>query len=572
MPFPLRLCVPAVILFLFLFSSLVFSQEENVPVGNPVYLFLKRMEVKGIIERYQDAVLPLSRREVARHLSSVAERNDGLTGAEREWLVDFLSEFRYDVSGTTAGLHRLIDSEEPTFGAAAGMLFSGREKYLYAHADSTVSFFVNGLLDFDARRIRGDALGPRHAEFLQAGGRIRGTILGHLGYYAQWTNAQFWGSKELLGRDPLISQSFALQVTNIQNFDFAESYLRYGNEVVSAQVGRERVLWGTGYDQKMTLSENPRAFDFLRFDARYKGLKYTFMHAWLVGTPGRVQFSVPSDTTSLYAEEIAADKYFVAHRLDIAFGGVLTLGLQEMLIYGNRAPDLAYLNPLTIIESSQRSRGERDNAYWALDLKLHCIPRVELTAGITYDDINVPDLFTSVWSDRYAWQAGLFYADVFGIENTNLMVEYTRIEPFVYSHARSREGSYTNLDRLLGLRIGPNADSWFFRTDFLPERNLMLSARVSFVRKGENVLDAAGLLVRNVGSNPFVPHRDVDPRTKKFLDGELFHSGLLEFLATWEIVNQIWLDARYQYDWAENRQTGAGNRNHLIDIRLRTEF
>ncbi len=572
MPQPLRLCASAVFFILLLSSPLVFSQEENVPVSNPVYLFLKRMEVKGIIERYQDAVLPFPRREVARYLSSIADRKDRLTNAERGWLDDYLSEFRFDITGTTEGMHRLIDTEDPSFGAAVGGLFSGREKYLYDYADSSVTFFVNGLLDVDARRIRGDAIGRQHTEFLQAGGRIRGTILGHLGYYAQWTNAQFWGSRELLNRDPIISQSFALNVGNIQNFDNAESYLRYGNDVVSAQVGRERVLWGTAYDQKMTLSDNPRPFDFIRFDAHYKSLKYTFLHGWLVGTPGRLQFTVPADTASRYIEETAADKYFVAHRLDIAFGNAIDLGLQEMLIYGNRAPDLAYLNPLTIVESSQRSRGERDNAYWALDLTAHVIPHVELTAAITYDDINVPDLFTNAWNDRYSWQAGMFYADMFGIENTNLVVEYTRIEPYVYSHARSREGSYTNLDRLLGLRIGPNADSWFFRTDFLPLRNLMLSARVSFVRKGENVLDAAGFVIRNVGSDPFVPHSDLDPVRKKFLDGVLIHSGLLEFLATWEIVNQIWLDGRYQFDWEENMQTGARSNDHFIELRLRNEF
>jgi len=559
-------------LSLMMAASVSVSQMENVPVANPVYDFLKRMEVKGVIQQYNDAVLPIGRKEVADLLVQIDRKKDGLSGVDRGRLKDFLAEFRYDISGSTEGFHRLISSEEPTFGSALGELFSQREKYLYYHADSSVSFFVNALLDVDARAIRGDALGSEHAEYLQAGGRIRGTILGHLGYYAQWTNAQYWGSQALLARDPIISQSHALTVGNIQNFDFADSYLRYSNDVVSAQIGRERVLWGIGYDEKMTLSDNPRTFDFLRFDAKYKALKYTFMHAWLVGTEGVVIFTVPADTSARFQENVAADKYFVAHRLDLSFPGIIDIGLQEMLIYSNRSPDLAYLNPLSIIESSQRSRGERDNTYWGLDLQMHFIPSVELGATIIYDNINIPDLFTSVWTDTYDWQLAMMYADMFGLSNTNLMVEYTRVEPYVYSHSRSRDGSYTNLDRILGPRIGPNGDSWSFRTDYLAARNLTISLRVNIDRKGENVVDANGQVTKNVGSDPFMPHRDTDPQNKKWLDGILINSRHLELRGTWEIVNQFWFEGRIMFDAEENTVTGVRDENTTAIIHLKTEF
>ena len=560
-----------ILLALFL-CGICYAQEENVPVANPVYGFLKRMEVKGMIERYHDAVLPLARKEIGRFLDSVEVKQDRLSEAEKGWLRDFVSEFQYDMTGSTEGFHRLVDSESPDFLSSVGGIFSDREKYFYYYADSSVSFFVNGLVDFEERRSDGDALSRVNAEFFQAGGRVHGTVLHHLGYYAQWTNAKFWGSRELLERDPIISQSHALTVTNIQNFDFAESYLRYGNDIVSAEVGRERILWGNGYDQQMTISDNPRPFDFIRFDAQYKSLKYTFLHAWLIGTPGTVPFVVPADTAGKYTEDVAADKYFVGHRLEFSFPGVLDLGLQEMLIYSNRSPDLAYLNPFTIIESSQRSRGERDNAFWQLDLQLHMIRDLEIHADIVYDDINVPDLFTSAWNDRYAWQLGMFYADMFGVQNTNLMLEYTRVEPYVYAHPRSRDDSYTNLDRLLGPRIGPNADSWFFRTDYLPARNLQFSFRVIFGRKGENILDANGQVIKNVGSDPFVPHSDKDPVRKKWLDGTLIRNRNLELRATWEVVNQIWLEGRYWLDYTENTVTGARNENHTVTLHLRTEF
>ena len=562
----------AFVCIIFIISAPAWGQSENVPATHPVYTFLKRMEVKGLIEQYHDAILPLSRREVAGFLTTIKSNDSTLTEAEKGWLHDYLSEFQYDISASTEGFHSLLSSSEPTTGAALGQIFSHREKFLYAYTDSSVSFFVNGLLDVDARRIAGDALGDAHAEFMQFGGRFRGTILGHLGYYLQGTNAQFWGSRELLGRDPLISQSHALTVTDAQNFDFGEGYFRYDSKIVSVQVGRERVLWGIGYDQKMTLSDNVRVFDFIRADAQYKSLKYTFLHAWLTGTTGTLTFSLPSDTSAHFVEPIAADKYFAAHRLELSFPRLFDIGAQEMVIYSNRSPDLAYLNPITVIESAQRSRGERDNVLWAFDIRTHFLRNMELSATILFDDIHFAQMFSSAWYNRYAWQAGMFYADAFSIPNTSLMVEYTRVEPWVFAHNRSRDDSYTSLGAILGPRIGPNADAWFIRYDFLPLRNLFFSARVSFERKGENVVDDQGHLLRNVGGDVLQPHRDSDPETKKFLDGILLRTRRIQLLGTYEFINQMWFDVNFEFESIENTSLDTWDDNNTLELRLRMEL
>ncbi len=265
-------------------SVTAWSQAETVPASHPVYQFLKRMEVKRLLEGYHDAVLPLSRKEVGGHLGAVASHRPELSAAEQGWLDDFLSEFQFDITGSLEGFDALLTpSGEKTSSVGSGFL-GDRERVLYLYADSTVSLFLNGLLDADARRISGDPLGNAQATYVQVGFRMRGTALDHLGYSLQFTNAQFWGSRDLLARDPIISQSNALTVGDIQNFDFAEGSVRYDAGIVSAQVGRERVLWGAGYDEKMVLSDNIRQFDFIRFDAAYKAVRYSFLHGWLLGT------------------------------------------------------------------------------------------------------------------------------------------------------------------------------------------------------------------------------------------------------------------------------------------------
>src|SRR5512140_170753 len=78
-------------------------QAENVPATHPVYTFLKRMAVKGLIERYSETVLPVGRRDVAAFLDTVDGHRARLSETEREWLDDYLSEFRYDLTRNTAG-------------------------------------------------------------------------------------------------------------------------------------------------------------------------------------------------------------------------------------------------------------------------------------------------------------------------------------------------------------------------------------------------------------------------------------------------------------------------------------
>jgi hypothetical protein len=560
---------------LLLHSSLwtvLFAQAENVPVYHPVYIFLKRMEVRGIIEKYHDAVLPLGRKEVGRFLVEIKSSSSKLTDAEHGFLEKYMREFQFDITGSLEGFHSLINSEFPVESDGPGQVFADREKFLYALSDSNLSFFANGLLTVDGRGVFGDALGNRNTEFVQFGGRFRGTILNHLGFSLQGTNAQFWGSREVLFRDPVISQSFALGTTNAHNFDFVEGYARYDAGIVTAQVGRERVLWGAGYDQKMIASENVRVYDFIRADAKYKSLKYTFLHAWILGRRDNLLFTLPNDPGSTYVEPVVADKYFAAHRIELSLRRLFDVGFQEMAIYSNRAPDLAYLNPITLIESAQRSREERDNVLWAFDMQTRFLDDLEFSGTFVLDDFNIPDLGTDIWSNRFSYQAGMYYANPFSIRNANLMLEYTRVEPFVYSHNRSRENDYGSLGMPLGPRIGANADSWFMRFELLPSRNLIMQMSVWIERQGRNEVDSLGRLVRNVGSDILQPHRDIDPLYKKFLDGILFKTTRVQFFASFEFVRQLWLEGMFEFESVRNVTQGTETQNKTVMGRLRVEL
>lgn len=567
-----RFRIPLVLALVLLLAPLAFPQAENVPACHPVYLFLQRMEAKGIITRYRDAILPISRREVGEFLDTVRARQAKLSKTEQGWLADFMSEFHYDMTGSPERVYSLIGSEEPTVFSAIGQEFSNREKFFYAFTDSIATLFTNVLFDADVRKISGDDLGSQDAQYLQVGLHARGTLVGRLGYYLQFTNAQYWGSQELLARDPIISQSYALYSGNTQNFDFSEGYARYDGGIFAVQAGRERLLWGYGADQKMIVSDVSRVFDFIKADFQYKAIKYTFIHGWLLGRESRIPFEIPEDTSYTFSERVIADKYFAAHRFELSFPGLFDLGLQELYIYSNRSVDLAYLNPFVLLESAQRSRGERDNGLWGIDLQTHFIPNLELHGTLLFDDIHIPGSFSDAWYDKHAWQAGFLYADPVGIRNISLFVDYTRVEPWMFGHDFSRDNNYTHNGEMLGAPIGPNADAWTLRLDWFALRNLYLSGTVVKTREGNNLYDPGGQLVKNVGGDPLVPHRSTDPETKIFLDGARTDRYRAQFFARYEPINQMWVEATYLYDRAKDYTLSTVDENHTVIFHLRWEL
>ena len=105
--------------------SLLFAQAENVPATDPVYTFLKRMAVRGILERYSDAVLPLSRREIGEFLLIVDHNRDKLTESEKDWTRRYVDEFRYEVSGSAEGTNSLISTSAEGMTSGSGRFFTG---------------------------------------------------------------------------------------------------------------------------------------------------------------------------------------------------------------------------------------------------------------------------------------------------------------------------------------------------------------------------------------------------------------------------------------------------------------
>ena len=576
-PPPAALRVAALAAWLLLACGGAPAQVENVPVSNQVYEFIDRLGVRGILPLASATMVPLSRGRVAELLLETSKRRAELSSAEADYLDKFLREFAHEAGAapratadSAGGATGAVPAPPPDDwtpaglfnGSPAGEFFSSREKYLYYYADSSVSLFLEFLGTLEYRAGDGDTYDNADAVLETHGFRARGTIMDRLGYLAQVSNGTLWGDHDFALDDPRLRANFKFNEENSPYFDFAEAYLRADLSWFNLEFGREYLRLGTGYSDRLVLTDNAPAMDLLKLDARFGAVRYQFVHGSILMEPAW-NAGLAADDPLLYV-----NKYAAFHRLEVSLFDVLNAAFSEGVIYNRTAPEWAYLNPLIFLKSAEHSLQDRDNTMLALDLEVFPFAGWKLFGGLFVDDVDFSKLGTGWWGNQFAWQGGAYLADAAGVRDVDLHVEYTRIEPFVYTH-RLVGNAYTSGEFGLGHRIGPNSDEWLARAVFRPAASFRGSAGFRYGRHGANIVQD-GVVVFNAGGDILAGHRDTDGDTAEFLAGVRTDTRSLELRMWYEPLTDLTFEATYVYRSAST--TGASAVDHLLGVRGILEF
>lgn len=517
--------------FWILLMSTAYAQRELLPPSHPVYKFLLRQQMRGVLQDFRWGVLPLTRGDVARFLLTAQDRDDELSRVDQQKLIDFTAEFEYDMKRTLLRASPFL----PAFSFST-LFDNRRQKYLAVYEDSVATLFVDGFGSVSYRTASGDSVGSPFIALGELGVRLRGTLFNRLGFYLQASNGQRLGGDPAFGRlDNRLKANTKFREAG-KNFDFTTGYLQYDNDWLRLTLGREQLLWGTGYSDRMILSSTTVPFDFGKVELRYKSIIYSFVHGSLVGTDtlGR-QYS---------------SKYISTHRLEFSLSPRIRLGLSEAIFYSEQSVNFAYLNPLVFLTSADLAAdpANRNNALIGIDLELLPTRNVRMIGTFLIDDLNFETLKYAGEDKRgndnkFGWQWGLLWTDALRIANLSLYTEYTRINPFVYSH-RSIANSYTHKDLPLGHPLQPNSDEWLFGFDFDLTYRLSLSGQIRFQRAGQNIVDFRGRMVYNVGGDILRGDGDmVNPHV--FLDGRRVNHRLVTLGLEWQPIKQYFIEIKY---------------------------
>jgi Capsule assembly protein Wzi len=529
-----------------LFPVVLKAQMELVPVDHKVYPFLEMMSMKGLID-YNNASIPLSRRRVASYLEELDKVKSKLSPTEQKILADLLVEFSYDINRNLDKSYTLVQDFKAS--DPLSVFNDEKQKYLVSYTDPNFSLFLDGIGAVSYRNFDAQSFPKAHLSLFEIGPRLRGTLFDNIGYYVQVTEGQAVGGDQYArqvasGYDPLLTASYKF-VGNKFITGFNAGYLRYStdNHAFALTIGRDNFEMGNGYIDKLFISDHIPPFDFGRLDINYKFFHYSFFYGNLQGD----SLGVP-----------LASKNIVGHRLDIVLSPTFRFGMYEALILSNEGISFTYLNPISVIESENLSTGPKidalNNTLMGFDCEIRPYTNMGLQLTLLIDDLNTSTLGkkTPAGDDnKFGYQAGFMYAEPFGINDLTAIVEYTLLDPFVYSH-RTNMSTYTSWGISLGSALPPNSDQIALELNYYLTNRITLNFQYKHQRSGEGFLDAngnptlsdLGIITRNFGGD--VNRGDLDSKyTNDFLMGLRVNRDIFSLSARIEPIRQYFIDLTY---------------------------
>jgi hypothetical protein len=555
--------------FLFLYGNLT-AQVDNVPANNPVYAFLKQMQVQGILQNYSDIILPLSRKKVLEALEQIDAEKNKISETDREYLerlkekLNYYEEKQASLIKSDSSISSSIFDNFPS--DFSNNLFADSEKHLFSYNDKDISFYINPITEY---KYIYSSFYKNNASLLNIGGVFRGSYNGWLGFYLLGSNGTVLGNRDVAEIDQEVAQSYTFNNTKINYFPYTEGYIRLEKGIANVELGRERVLWGTGYLNRLVLSYNPPPFDFIRFNISYKSLSYNFLHGWLVQKP-----------TFTFIDSLAGNfktkgsKYVAISRLGFSPGNKLSLGITQMIIYSNRPVEAAYLTPFMFFESAQRSLNDLDNSFLSFDGRYLITNGLEINSSIIFDDLNFKRLSKGEWNgsnNGTAWQAGAIITDPLLMHDLVVKLEYIQIRPYIFSHPGLKGAlTYTNNGYLLSPNIQPNSTLFSAEIDYRFSREIYARMNYSHELHGNNIYNSNGDLIKNVGGDVFQNLTIYDSKFANLLDGARERTDIFTLSLDYEFLYGFYGNLSYQY---KSRASGSLNTsNQALSASVRLSF
>jgi hypothetical protein len=378
----------------------------TVPLDDPVYERLDRLDALGRLPGEVLGFRPLSRREVGRLLAAAGESAGefGAGAREMRWfergaIALAATNSRPDSIRRDNGLGRIDGVTHP--------LVAGREGLPYADG-ATLAF------------------GTEHAV-----APFRSLAL------AARTDARLFVSDDDEAGDASFRSLYARAT--------------FGNLVI--QAGRDALAWGAAPERGLLLSRNARPLDavVVTSETPYR-LPWLLRHAG----PTRIGLAV----AALGGDRTPAHAYLVATRGSFRLHPRLELGLWDTLILGGEgAPQPTVLEILHEIFPFSRSGLDEDLS----DHRIAIDTRWQLVPGqlLVYHESFLEDGFRPApWGDGWdviGLTVGAYLPSVGPDGTWDWRVEFTHLPAVAYRHGRWTSG-YTFGRRLIGNGLGPDAD------------------------------------------------------------------------------------------------------------------
>jgi hypothetical protein len=444
----------------------VHAQSVYLDPSHEAYDYLKRMEAHHIITGYRDAVKPITRGDIAAFLLEVQKHRDRLNDVERAQLDFFREEFFLE-------LKPLVDSSAQA--EERWHLYRYRGDPGVFNVDLTGGYSYQGYPDGSLTRTRSNGL------------MAYGYVGSSAGTYIYFRDNHEEGSR--LTAQKLFTQDRS-HVVSRADYGYME-YDDYDAQV-TADVSFLRLtiekmpnVWGAGEHGNIILSSKPPSYPQIKLRAKLgKDIDFTYIHAWLSSDIVDSLRSYSTGVPSTLGERIVyRQKYIAAQMLEATPWNGVNIAIGESEVYGGRSPELLYLIPVMFFKAGEHYSSDSDNSQVFGSVDVTAIRNYDLYASLFIDEFSTEDFASTLRQrNQLAFTLGVRAFDLVA-ENTELDVEYTRCNPWVYNH-KFPDATYQSHMIDLGHWIGQNADYLFVGGKYRPMRSLQLGVQFESLRKG----------------------------------------------------------------------------------------
>lgn len=462
------------IFFLLFFPGLLFSQVVFETVSSSVYDYLNRLSVKGIII-FNDELRPLSRKLIAEKLLEAECSIEELSALEREELHYYKKDFNPEIL-----IIRNSEKSQTVF--FENDLIAGFRPFLYRDKDFSIS--ADPVLGFTYRRQYEDNFNHRFNGLRFSGYFYKA---GFNFYFRD--NAESGNSIDFEKRLTSEPGNNPHKTTpDVIEYNFVEGSISYAWSWGSIDFSKENINWGNGRSGQLIFSDKVPSFPFVRLIVNpVEWLQFQYFHGWL--------FSGIVDSSSIRTTLVKGrdsyhqfDKFIASHIVSFYPFNNFSFSLGESIVYSHHIEPL-YLIPVIFFRladhyNSDSESNTGDNAQIFANTVYKYYPlKAKIYSTVFIDELSVAGLFDDTNLSSAGITAGINFVDPL-FNNSELVFEYTRVDPFVYMNSDDLQ-LYTSHGYQLGHWIGSNADQFYISYKQWILRGLSVLLWGEYIRKGQ---------------------------------------------------------------------------------------
>ncbi len=514
-----------------MFSNInLIAQVVFVPLTHPIYNYLERLEVKGIVKNLSTSTKPIYRKYVGEILSEIDK--DKLTPAELEEYGKYIGEF--------SDTHN-----------EKGHIIKYNYKNAVIYADPIFQF------DYDINKSN-DHNEDENGKHLKGGARVYGYFAGKIGYYFEGANNYEKSSKRELFKWDEQEQGIG-ELDQGKYYSQVTAYASLSTKYIDFIFGRFSNYWGCGETGSLVLSNKAPSYNQFMLKVDYfDRIEFTYFHASLFSDEldsSRVYFIKWNTGNDSIQRRFYKSKYVAGHRLEVIPFHNFSIAFNELAYYGERDFDWSYLNPIMFYWSAKNYTKDTDNLQIGMDCEWRPFRKVKLYGGFLIDELKLKNAFDNLHHHNHiAGQIGLYLVDPF-IKNLDFRIEYTALMPWIYTH-KVPVNSATNNDYVMGYWTKQNADNLYFAVNY--KVNPCLKTKIAFSRYRKGGLTDAWNQYHDEAEN--------------FLYGYQYKRYTISFKVNYNIWRELSLSAKYQYTDLDLNEENYFNKIYLNNRYYEKDF